>query len=122
MQVSPFVSAFVGHLVGDFLVQNDFMAAGKTKNTWICLIHVVSYTITVGLTVAMAGHIALATNPLFLLAIFLPHFAIDRFRLARQFMRVGQEQFATGSLSPWSIIVVDQCWHILCLFITILLF
>lgn len=50
-------------------------------------------------------------------AVFVSHWVIDRFRLARVWMeRVSnQRQFATGLLSPWSVIVIDQCFHLLVL-------
>ncbi len=49
---------------------------------------------------------------------FAVHWPIDRFRLARFWMEhiSGQKAFATGPLSPWSIIVVDNTFHLLTLF------
>ena len=29
----------------------------------------------------------------------------------------NQEAFATGPLAPWSVIVVDQCFHLLTLYL-----
>lgn len=102
----------VGHLVGDFLLQNDWMALHKTRSTWHCLVHVTIYTLAVSL-------LADDCSWLFLAAVFLPHFVIDRFRLPRYYMSlVGQEQFATGACAPWSLIVVDQVWHFACLYAT----
>lgn len=53
-----------------------------------------------------------------LLVCFLVHWPIDRFRLVRLWMeRVsGQKAFATGPLAPWSIIVVDNTFHLLTLY------
>lgn len=50
---------------------------------------------------------------------FLAHWPIDRFRLAGRWMRnvSGQKAFATGLLSPWSIIVVDNVAHVATLFV-----
>lgn len=55
-------------------------------------------------------------------AVFVSHWVIDRFRLARVWMeRVShQKQFATGPLSPWSVIVVDQVFHLLALAVIVL--
>ena len=117
MFVSPLVTAFVGHLVGDFLVQYARLAQHKAKNTWVCLAHVVSYTVTVHIFLALAGHWPLATSPVFAALVAVPHFLVDRFSLARQFMRYsGHESFATGPLAPWSIVVTDQVLHAVCLF------
>ncbi len=33
------ISALVGHLVGDYLVQNDWMALNKKKSMLPCLVH-----------------------------------------------------------------------------------
>lgn len=51
------------------------------------------------------------------LIVFATHWPIDRFRLARVWMeRVShQKMFANGPLSPWSVIVVDQIFHLLAL-------
>lgn len=32
------------HLAGDFICQSDYMAMNKSKRTWPCLVHVLSYT------------------------------------------------------------------------------
>ena len=54
-----------------------------------------------------------------LVACFVAHWPIDRFRLAGAWMRnvSGQCAFATGPLAPWSIIVVDNVAHLLTLFV-----
>ena len=108
-----FESALVGHLVGDFIFQNDFQAKNKTTSTWHCLLHVVLYTLAIMLFTGWYDWRHLA-------AVAVPHFFIDRFRLSRRLMRlVGQEEFATGPLSPWSIIIVDQVMHLVCLYLTV---
>ncbi len=28
------------HLIGDYLLQNDWMAKGKKQKSWICAIHI----------------------------------------------------------------------------------
>jgi hypothetical protein len=103
----------VGHMVGDYLVQNDWIASRKASSTWACLLHCLLYTL------AMAGALWASgmTWPLWAWGvIFGSHFAFDRFGLARWMMVhvTGQRAFATGPLSPWSIIVVDNTWHLVC--------
>lgn len=101
------LDAIIGHLVGDYLLQNDWMARNKKSVSWICLIHCVLWTNSVCLFSGCRDHwvwlILLAT-----------HFLQDRTTIIRKFMYwAGQEQFATDEkLSPWSIIVVDNVWHI----------
>lgn len=31
------------HLIGDYLIQNDWMAKGKKTSTGICLVHIATY-------------------------------------------------------------------------------
>ena len=55
------VSALVGHLIGDYLLQNDPMAAGKKQNPWICTVHCLVWTLCVWgcVWVDQAGRMAL---------------------------------------------------------------
>lgn len=105
----------VGHLVGDYLVQNDWMAQNKTKRHLPCLVHCVLYTLSVWVC-------TLFVFPVWALAVtFGTHFLMDRYRLARRFMSIsGQESFAAGPLSPWSIIAVDNTIHLLTLWVILL--
>jgi len=93
------------HLIGDYLIQTDWMALNKKKNSFQCLIHVVTYMV-----------------PFFwchflwwqLIAIAAQHYFIDRTNFVRWFMKVkGSEKFAIGPCSPWSIYMIDNIMHIL---------
>jgi hypothetical protein len=140
----------VGHLTGDYLVQNDWMAKNKVnprpgkeghpsagtdaeyveslkakeqREWWVardayrrghlaCTVHCLLYT-------AAVWAYSWWWMPWWgLLVCFLVHWPTDRFRLARWWMlRVsGQKDFATGPLAPWSVIVVDNTWHLTTLF------
>lgn len=144
----------VAHLVGDYILQNDWMAANKTtphpgpKPEWgvnadpydreafrvalierdlrmaeypekltawhlgnaACAVHCLLYTLAVW---AFSWWWMPAWG---LLTCFIVHYALDRYRLARLWMTLaGQEKFATGALSPWSIVVVDNTFHLLTL-------
>jgi len=101
----------VGHLFGDFLLQTDWMAKSKTSDSRVCVAHCASYTLGVCLFALWLPIWAMAV-------IFATHFAIDRWRLARVFMKwTDHEEFATGGLSPWSIIVTDQVLHLIILYV-----
>jgi len=142
----------VGHLLGDYILQNDWQAknkanpfAGHYPGRWLsdegggayypdsqeaadawqskrvarnfghvaCLVHCLLYTLAVWAC-------SFWWMPWWGLALcFAAHFPIDRFRLARLWMIhvAGQKDFATGPLSPWSIIVVDNTFHLLTLFL-----
>lgn len=141
----------LGHLTGDYLLQNDWMAANKTNalagrrpgryhtemgtdvyleagpvdeaEWWFrrsgekrghraCTVHCLLYTLAVW---AFSWHWLPWWG---LIACFLAHWPIDRFRLARWWMEnvAGQRLFSIGPLAPWSVIVVDQCFHLLTLY------
>jgi hypothetical protein len=111
MSTDPLVLACIGHLVGDYIIQNDWMALNKKANAGICAVHAVLWTTAV---VAFAGW----WGPFVWPALFVAHFLQDHTNIVRRWMRlIGQEQFATGPCSPWSIIVVDNVWHILTLWL-----
>ena len=103
----------LGHLIGDYIVQNDWMASRKTSQTIPCLVHCLLYSLAVWSCCFWWIH------PLGILVVFATHFPVDRFRLARWWMVnvSGQKDFATGPLSPWSIIVVDNTIHLAVLFV-----
>lgn len=104
-------SLLIGHMLGDYIFQNDWMAKNKTKSHWACLVHCFWYTVAIAAT-------CIWFVPWYLIvAVGMAHFPVDRWRLARWCMtQLGQEEFATGPLSPWSIIVVDNTIHLLVLY------
>lgn len=105
------VGALVGHLVGDYLLQNDFLASGKKRSSRICVLHALIWTISV---CAFADWHSLSVF-LFLL---LTHFAQDRTDVVARWMDlVGQKGFRTGVCAPWSAIVVDNAWHVVQIYV-----
>lgn len=102
------------HLIGDYLIQNDWMAQNKKKLTWAgelaCQVHCLSYSLPflfIGSWVA-------------LLAIYITHYAIDRSQFVSWFMRVtGKSDFSKAPFAPWSIFVVDNTFHLVCNFLAL---
>lgn len=93
------------HLLGDYILQNDWMALNKKKSSIHCLIHVLFY---------MVPFLLCGFMPWQLLLIAVQHYAVDRSNFIMWFMKwKGQETFATGPCSPWSLIVMDNISHIL---------
>ena len=102
------------HLFGDFITQNNWMAANKAKMTkegWLaCLVHCIFYSIPF---IIIAGPVALFT-------IFSTHFLIDKFRLARHvcrlknwcFTETGYAEGTPGWLSTILTMIVDNMIHI----------
>jgi len=122
------LALLLGHLLGDYIFQNDFMAQGKTSrrstgdvNThWcrphlICALHCIAYTVGV-----YAAVFPVHSFPWwFYTAVAAIHWPVDRYSLAMWWMTKisGQAAFATGPCSPWSIIVVDNVFHLLTLYV-----
>lgn len=95
---------WLAHLIGDYIIQTDWMATKKRVSSVHCLIHAVSYL----LPFLLCNIPALA-----LVLIGSEHFVQDRFGLARLFMRyTDHEEFATGALAPWSVVVTDNILHL----------
>lgn len=105
-------SAIVGHLVGDYLLQNDWMALNKKRDIGPCLVHCILWTLSVCL---FAGWPVQGTIPAILIA---THIVQDHTDVITRWMKlIGQTKFATGPCAPWSVIVVDNVWHILTIWI-----
>ncbi len=109
----------LGHLVGDYILQNDWQAANKTQRHWPCLIHCLLYTVSV-------WAFSFLWLPWWGLAIcFLSHYPIDRYRLAAWWMKniSGQTHFASKEhpMFPWSVVMVDNIFHLLTLYLIALL-
>jgi len=73
----------LGHLVGDYLLQNEFLALNKSKNTrigWLAAsIHCLVYTLAVCLFMWNFDWF-------WIIIVFLSHFLIDKFGLAELYM------------------------------------
>jgi hypothetical protein len=103
---------FLGHAVGDYLFQGDWMALNKRQRTWPCVVHCLVYTLCVCLVT-----LPVLSWPLWAWAVVaVAHFPFDRWGWARHFMRPHAEKFATGPMAPWSIVVVDNIFHLLVLY------
>lgn len=74
----------LGHLVGDYLVQNEWMAQNKSKNNllgWVsATVHCIVYTLAVCL-------IMWNFDPLWMGAVFVSHFFIDKFAFGMWYLK-----------------------------------
>lgn len=126
MNTETLASAIVGHLVGDYLIQNDWMALNKKSSSLVCALHAAIWTVCVCLFACwpLQGTWWVGT------LVFLPHFIQDRFSLIVLWMRlIGQKRFmkcdefdltdmrVVPGLGPWSVIVVDNVWHIVAIWL-----
>lgn len=93
------------HLVGDYLLQIDWMAKGKKQSSWICAVHVVTY---------LSPFLFCGFPVWKLVAIGLQHFLQDRTNIVVWSMQsTGRSAFASPPMAPWSIILTDNIWHVL---------
>ncbi len=80
-----FIPCLFGHLIGDYLLQSKWMALTKSlkgrSGVFACSTHVAVYTAAVCLLVGSA-------SPLFALAVFAPHWIIDRWSLATLWLKL----------------------------------
>lgn len=128
-----------GHMVGDYVLQNGWMAKNKANG----LLFFTAYDPDSDSTIfhqEMIGHLACTVHCfLYTLAVwtfswqwmpwwgplvcFLAHWPVDRFRLAYRWMvsTSWHKDFATGPLAPWSIIVVDNTIHLVALYLIAIL-
>ncbi len=91
----------VAHLVGDFILQNDWMAANKKRSSLVCLGHVAAYLLPFLLCGLTWWQLALVGGQ---------HFAQDRssfvFWWMRVWKRVHPDHFKSVALC------VDQTFHV----------
>src|SRR6266436_5239156 len=106
--------AIIGHLVGDYLTQNDWMALNKKRHLLPLSVHCLLWTFAVWIiTWAHGKGWPAGVLPL----LFFTHFTQDGFNVITRWMDfIGQKDFRTGPCAPWSVIVVDNVWHIVTLF------
>lgn len=127
-----FILALLGHLVGDYILQSQWMAFTKSKKgvqgILACTIHVLIYTASVALFLK-------TTNLLILGLIFIPHWIIDRWSLGELWLRLikGRTYKEILTLEPGLerdfkiafyapvYMVVDNTLHILSLWLVIVL-
>jgi hypothetical protein len=112
----------VAHVVGDYVLQSDWMAAHKSRRSLPALVHAALYSVP---------FLFLSPSSLALLIIFGSHFVIDRWRLARYVSwatnllaplphRSWAECQATGYaperplwMAQWLLVIVDNTLHVL---------
>ena len=104
---------FLFHLIGDYLLQNDWMATNKTKNTIVALIHASLYSFLFFFITDIEWFLVLSVS----------HFFIDRFRLAQYWIMLvnwnwqsknfGYDNDKPLWMSVWLMIIIDNTIHLL---------
>jgi|SRR6056297_2062588 len=93
------------HLIGDYILQNDWMGMNKKQKTLPCLVHVFLYCLPFLFTPLAYWKIIL---------IGIEHFIQDRTNIVVKFMQLkGSKEFTKPPMAPWSVIITDNILHIL---------
>lgn len=109
--MSIFDWLIIGHFVGDWLLQNDWMALGKTSGLRSIngLVHYLVYTVTIALVLAIVTYTHIAPT-VFLICVsitFISHWIIDGGNLAARWMRFFGQRNQTMVR-----VVIDQTFHL----------
>ena len=111
--------AIIGHLVGDYLLQTDWMALNKKtpgpEGNMACVVHCCLWSMSV---ILFSGWYRASHLLAVCVVLFLTHYLQDRTQVVVWWMRLkwkSQEKFCQPPMAPWSIIVVDNVWHIVAL-------
>jgi len=103
----PYILA---HFIGDFLLQNDWMARRKKNSSLICTIHVAIYIIP---------FLFVEASYLQTLLIFSQHWIQDRTEFVNWYCR--KLKIFQGELNqqvlPWGHFIIDQIFHFIWLWI-----
>lgn len=84
----------IAHLFGDYVIQSDWMAQNKTKNSIACAVHCITYGLP----------FLFVTQSVTALAVIVgTHFILDRWRLARYVV------YAKNFFAPLSVWVDYDC-------------
>ena len=118
-----FVAGFLGHLVGDYLIQNNWMAQNKAKPfngclgdpaMWAITLHATTWIISVQIALSAVAVVAWGPDGINAVApaasaLGVIHWVQDRRWPIQWFMRVtGKDPSVV-----WLLIVVDNVWHLL---------
>ena len=114
--MSLFDALFVSHLVGDWILQNDWQAKNKSKSWWALITHVVVYHILI--LIVLLYYVGSQPSVYIAVALLaLSHLILDRqttiIWLMQHFHNSGN-----GTPERWLMVAFDQALHIVLLGIT----
>lgn len=104
---------FLFHLIGDYILQNGWMANEKTKHWFPALVHATVYSLPFVFITGLYGW----------LIIFITHYFIDRYRLAVYIVRIRENEWDSDNfgfnpnmpkfLSTWLLFITDNTMHLI---------
>ena len=85
----------LGHLVGDYLLQNDWMALNKKKSFWHCFWHCFAYTGSIifftypeNRTCLLFPDMEVLSRVFFAFLIFMSHFVLDYTNIVDRYLHM----------------------------------
>ncbi|MTI81850.1 MAG: DUF3307 domain-containing protein [Firmicutes bacterium] len=109
--MNSFEWLLIGHLVGDFLLQNNWMAMNKKNNIFALIVHSIVYTTTLYMFSLPFGGIGLTAVTI----LFFSHVILDKRLLVEWWL----ENINRTPDVFWLQVVVDQTFHLLVLVLII---
>ena len=107
-------SMILGHLLGDYVFQNDAMAQNKAKKglkgSLYCLLHCIEYSLVVTFVMWLTGSISSSLFPYIAVIAFVSHYPIDRISFAKWWLRHYNRKnlpLSPDSISPEGIMTYD---------------
>jgi len=104
------ISYVLAHFIGDFLLQNDWMAVGKKRSNFICTVHIFFY---------MIPFLLVDLNWIQFILIAVQHWIQDRTGFIRWYcktFRLFQSELNQTTL-PWGHFIVDQIFHFIWMYL-----
>lgn len=114
--MTPFSVLVIGHLIGDFLFQTNWIAKYKATRWFTLIVHVFIYTTVITILDWLTFH---SLSILGILLLFVTHLIIDRQTAVRWWMKYIMR--TDPDLVLWLRIVVDQIFHVIVLAAALLL-
>ncbi|AZO95270.1 DUF3307 domain-containing protein [Halocella sp. SP3-1] len=107
------MNIILGHMIGDYLFQSDWMAINKKKSGLAglipCIVHCLIWTISVFLFI---GEYRL----IFFCMLFLSHFILDRTNFVKWYLKRFK---IMPNPTFWKIVIVDNTLHLLMIFLVL---
>jgi len=103
------LSPFIAHIIGDFILQTDWMAVNKKRSSFVCTVHIVVY---------LLPFLVCDLHWWQILIIGIEHFVQDRSEFVNWWMRWWKR--ARGGYGTELPLMVDQAFHFVTIELVIL--
>lgn len=107
------MNIILGHMIGDYLLQSDWMALNKksknAKGLIACIVHCIIWSVSVYMFTFWN-----TKSLLIFVLLFLSHFVLDRTNLVKWYCNVTH---IMPNPTVWKIIIVDNTLHLLMIWI-----